>query len=65
METDQVLRVSVKPQNEYGSGEAFYARMHKSGRITIPKLVMKLLRQEKGDQAVAAGMIMKVQLEPT
>ena len=65
LETDQVLRVSVKPQDDYGSGEEFYARMDKSGRIVIPKLIRDLLGQRIGDREILPGTVMSVRLEPT
>jgi len=38
-----MLRVSVTAEQLYG-WETFYVRMDKSGRVTIPKLTLKLLR---------------------
>jgi len=43
MEANQVLRVDVRIAGSFG-GERFLARMTKDGRLTIPKLALKLLQ---------------------
>jgi bifunctional DNA-binding transcriptional regulator/antitoxin component of YhaV-PrlF toxin-antitoxin module len=62
LEQDQVLKVSVTAQSLYG-WENFYARMDKSGRITIPKLTLKLLRS-RADKQNLIGAVMEVKIEP-
>jgi bifunctional DNA-binding transcriptional regulator/antitoxin component of YhaV-PrlF toxin-antitoxin module len=62
LERDQVLRVSVTTQSLYG-WETFYGRMDKSGRITIPKLTLRLLRIRANKQNLI-GTIMEVTLAP-
>jgi hypothetical protein len=63
LETDQTLKVSGTITNFFGSWETFYARMDKSGRITIPKLILKQLGSNRPDISVT-GAIMLVRLEP-
>jgi hypothetical protein len=43
--------------------ENFYAKMDKSGRITIPKLTLKLLGSLRPEVSLT-GAVMLVQLEP-
>ena len=45
-------------------GETFYARMDKSGRITIPKLTLKLLQDRTHEKQSLTGAVMAVTLEP-
>jgi len=61
LDTEQVLKVTVNAVNVWGSGQTFYAQMNKSGRITIPKLQLELLRGEEQD---LVGCVMDVVLEP-
>jgi len=44
LEQDQVLKVTVTAASVFAGWETFYARMDKSGRITIPELMLKLLQ---------------------
>jgi len=60
LEQDQVLQVSVATNSLYG-WEYFYAKMDKSGRITIPKLTLKLLRI-KADKESLTGEVLEVML---
>jgi bifunctional DNA-binding transcriptional regulator/antitoxin component of YhaV-PrlF toxin-antitoxin module len=62
LEQDQVLQVSVATNSLYG-WEHFYAKMDKSGRITIPKLTLKLL-QIKADKESLTGAVLEVMLNP-
>jgi bifunctional DNA-binding transcriptional regulator/antitoxin component of YhaV-PrlF toxin-antitoxin module len=62
LEPSQVLKVSVATNSAFG-WERFYARMDKSGRITIPKLTLKLLQEKTGKQDLA-GTILEVMLNP-
>lgn len=61
METQQVLKVNVKP-GSFGNEETFYAKMNTSGRITIPKLTLELLQED--DEESLVGSVLKVEIEP-
>jgi bifunctional DNA-binding transcriptional regulator/antitoxin component of YhaV-PrlF toxin-antitoxin module len=61
LDTEQVLKVTVNAVNVWGNGQTFYAQMNKSGRITVPKLQLELLRGEEQD---LVGCVMDVVLEP-
>jgi bifunctional DNA-binding transcriptional regulator/antitoxin component of YhaV-PrlF toxin-antitoxin module len=62
LEQDQVLKVSVTAEPLYG-WEKFYAKMDKSGRITIPKLTLKLL-ENRADKQNLTGAVLEVELCP-
>ena len=64
LEPDQVLKVTVTAANIFGGWETFYARMDKSGRITIPKLTLKLLQDRTREKQSLTGAVMEVRLEP-
>jgi len=64
LETDQTLKVSVTAVNVFGGWETFYARMDKSGRITIPKLTLRQLGSRRPDVNLT-GAIMMLRLEPS
>jgi len=61
MEACQVLRVDVRIARSFG-GERFLARMTKDGRLTIPRLTLKLL-QEGGEESLE-GRVVEVTVEP-
>ena len=61
MDTEQVLKVAVGPVEFAGVGRVFYARMDKSGRITVPKLTRELVR---GIRKSRVGYGLNVTLEP-
>jgi len=63
LETNQILKVSGIITNFFGGWETFYARMDKSGRVTIPKLTLKLLGSMRPDESLT-GAVMLVRLEP-
>jgi bifunctional DNA-binding transcriptional regulator/antitoxin component of YhaV-PrlF toxin-antitoxin module len=63
LEQDQVLKVSVTTLNVFG-WETFYARMDKSGRITIPKLTRSLLESSARDKQSLTGAVIKVNIGP-
>ncbi len=64
LECDQVLKVTLMVVGGFGVWESFYARMDKSGRITIPKLTRQLLQSgARGEQGLA-GAVLEVRLEP-
>jgi bifunctional DNA-binding transcriptional regulator/antitoxin component of YhaV-PrlF toxin-antitoxin module len=62
METQQILKVNVKPAGSFGNEETFYAKMNTSGRITIPKLTLELLQED--DEESLVGSVLKVEIEP-
>ena len=62
LEQEQVLSVSVTPESVYG-WETFFARMDKSGRITVPKLMLELLRN-RVDKHSLVGAVLEVRLSP-
>jgi bifunctional DNA-binding transcriptional regulator/antitoxin component of YhaV-PrlF toxin-antitoxin module len=61
LEPSQVLRVVVRPVNLHLGYEDFYGRIDKSGRITVPKLTLKMLEEE--NQSLT-GAVMEVTIEP-
>jgi hypothetical protein len=61
LETDQVLKINVKPVNTWISGQSFYAKMGKDGRVLIPKLTIELLLGEKPNPE---DHVLEVWLEP-
>ena len=63
LETNQILKVTVFPAKGY-VGECFYAKMDKSGRITIPALTRKLLESTKCDEQSLIGSVLEIRLEP-
>jgi bifunctional DNA-binding transcriptional regulator/antitoxin component of YhaV-PrlF toxin-antitoxin module len=64
LEIDQVLKVTVTVANICGY-ETFYARMDKSGRITITELTLKLLQSRTHEKQSLTGAVMEVRLEPS
>jgi hypothetical protein len=61
LEPQQVLKVTVNPE-ELGYGrEEFYSHMSKDGCIAVPKLTLKLLQGEDGESLV--GSVLEVKLE--
>jgi bifunctional DNA-binding transcriptional regulator/antitoxin component of YhaV-PrlF toxin-antitoxin module len=64
LETSQVLKATVAAVYVFGGCETFYGRMDKSGRLTIPKIVLKQLQGQRRDQESLTGAIMAVKLEP-
>jgi hypothetical protein len=61
MEANQVLKVYVRIEGSFGD-EWFLARMMKDGRLTIPKLTLKLLQE--GEEESLEGPILEVTIEP-
>jgi hypothetical protein len=51
----------VHPVNPHLGYEDFYGRIDKSGRITVPKLTLKMLEEE--NQSLT-GAVMEVTIEP-
>jgi hypothetical protein len=61
LETGQVLKVEVRPQDSWRSPQFYYARMTKDGRIRVPRLALSILQDEKPS---FAGCILEITLEP-
>lgn len=61
MEACEVLRVSVRVEGGFVD-EGFLARMTKDGRLTVPKLTLKLLRE--GEEKSLEGCVLEVTVEP-
>ena len=64
LESDQVLKVTVWTVGAWGGFEPFYARMDKSGRLTIPRLTLQLLQTRMHDDPSLTGAVMEVHIEP-
>ena len=62
LETTEVLKVTVSPVGLTGVRESFFGKMRKDGCITIPTLVLALLKKEKPS---LEGYALEVTLEPT
>jgi hypothetical protein len=60
MESDQVLKVNVKIEGSFGD-EWFLGKMTKDGRLTIPKLALKLLQE--GEEGSLEGSVLEVTVE--
>lgn len=63
MDSEQVLKVSLRVVGLFTGWESFYAQMGKDGRITVPKIQRTLLKDD-GTQTLEHPII-KVTLEPT
>ena len=61
MESGQALKVGVNFFGMHRGWQFFYAKMRKDGRISVPKLVLSLLEDEKTN---LAGYALEVMLEP-
>lgn len=61
LEPTQVLRVKVQPVGAVAVREEFFAKMSRDGRITIPKLIVDLLKDE---EETLVGYALDVDLEP-
>ena len=61
MESDQVLSVEVRNVESFGT-ERFLGRMMRDGRLTIPKLTLRLL--QGGEESSLVGAVLEVTVEP-
>jgi len=59
LEPTQVLKVTVKPVDAIGD-ETFYGKMNRDGRLTIPKLIADLLKDEDEE----SQGVLEVTLQP-
>jgi hypothetical protein len=65
MEATQVLEVTVSVSAKYSAiSESFYARMGKDGRITVPWLVLDLLKKRADEGKSLTGHVLEVKIEP-
>ena len=61
MENNQVLKIGVNFSEAHRGWQFFYAKMHKDGRITVPKLTLQLTGI---DAAGLVGQLVEVMVEP-
>ena len=61
VESDQALKVGVNFLGLHKGWQFFYAKMRKDGRVSVPKLILNLLEDEKTSLADYA---LEVMLEP-
>jgi len=61
MEVCQVLKVNVRIAGSFVD-ESFLARMMRDGRLTIPRLTLKLLQED--EEEGLEGRVLKVTVEP-
>jgi hypothetical protein len=61
IESDQALKVGVNFLGLHKGWQFFYAKMRKDGRVSVPKLILNLLEDEKTGLADYA---LEVMLEP-
>ena len=64
LEPIQVLKVKVQPVGAITVGEEFFARMSQDGRITIPKLLVNLLKEDLEEKKGLVGYAFEVTLQP-
>ena len=62
MEPSEILKITVRVEGALGVKENFLGKMHKDGRIVIPKMQLALLR---GKEPSLEGYALEVTLEPT
>ncbi len=65
MDTQQVLKVSVKVASSFGERERFYAQVRRDGRMALPRLTLKIMLQDQEKEQSLVGCILEVHLEPT
>jgi hypothetical protein len=61
MENNQALKVGVNFSELHTGWKFFYAKMHKDGRIRVPKLTLQLI---SGERTCLTGLAVEVMLEP-
>lgn len=64
LEPAQVLKVKVEPVEAIMVREEFFARMSRDGRITIPKLLIKILKGDLEEKKSLVGYAFEVTLQP-
>ncbi len=62
LEPDQVLHVTIEYEEEPAL-ETFYARMTRDGRLTIPKLALRTLQDDSGQESLV-GYVLEIALKP-
>ncbi len=61
MEKGEALKVTVNVVGLFSNTESYWTKMRKDGRITVPKLIIALLKHEEPS---LEGYAMEVTLEP-
>ena len=61
MESTQPLKVGVNFVAMHKGWQFFYAKMRKDGRLTVPRLILNIFRDETKS---LAGCVLEVMLEP-
>lgn len=61
MENNQALKIGVNFLELHKGWQFFYAKIRKDGRITVPKLTLKLI---SGEAENLAGSTIEVMIEP-
>jgi hypothetical protein len=61
MEADQVMKVKVRVADSFVD-ESFLAKMTREGRLTIPKLTLRLIQE--GEEQSLEGSVLEVTVEP-
>jgi hypothetical protein len=61
LEPEQILKATVSPRGTFGIHETFYTHMNKDGRITIPKIALKIVQ---GKLTSLKDCILEIYLEP-
>ena len=64
LESNQVLKVAVGARDMIVSWETYYARMDKSGRITVPKMIQNELLKNAPRLQSLIGTIVHIRLAP-
>jgi hypothetical protein len=62
MEADEVMKVTVAPAESVGDSEEFLAKMNRDGRLTIPRLILKLLGNSLEESVM--GLVLEVTVGP-
>ena len=61
LEPEQILKATILHPESFDIRERFYTHMNKDGRITIPKITLKLIQDRLTS---LKGCILKIDLEP-
>jgi len=64
LEPVQLLHVRVRSQEGASGEEVFYMRMTRDGRLTIPKLALRTLQDDSGQESLV-GYVLEIALKPT
>jgi bifunctional DNA-binding transcriptional regulator/antitoxin component of YhaV-PrlF toxin-antitoxin module len=64
LETTQVLCVNVRTEGSFAREQEFFGRIRSDGRITIPKVTLRLLQESVGREHSLRGTVLEVKLKP-